>query len=159
MFVVAHLTSTHSLDFRTCKVQISSMISFLNEKSVTHRSELLADILRGTEVIDKVRQDGLLAACPDMSGKTIPNCPILLSLYSSFLVLQYSALVTPGDLKQIQGNFVLHVKIFAKMHSCIVKAVFQQLCNELDGFLEQIMETALKREPTLQELIRGIFDY
>ena len=159
MFVVAHMTSTHSLDFRTCEAQISSTISLLHEKGVAHRNELLADILRGTEVIDKVQQDGLLAARPDTFGTMISNCPILLSLYISFLVLQYSALVTPGDLQQIHGNFVLQEKIFAKMYSQEVKAVFQQLCNELDGFLEQIVETALKREPTLQELIRGMFDY
>ena len=163
LFVIIHMAIHYSLDLQQYKGQIKSTISLLLNRGITHHTDLLARLLKGTRILERVEGYGLISEVPeenlDASASMIKNCPVLMTLYVNFMILLSLAEGTPADWHQIKVNFVHQEKMFAKMYSHEVKVVFQELCNELDLFLEETIETALQQAPGLQELIKGMFCY
>ncbi len=163
LFTIVHMALTYSLDLSPYQAQLRSTAALLLRKGITHHNHLLQHLLGGTKIFETVKRNGLLNEVPeenlDASASMIQNCPVFVTLYVNLTVLLHFSEATSSDWSQIKTNFREKEKKFAKMYSHEVRIVFQELCSEVDSFLEDTVDTALKQAPGLQEIIKGMLHY
>lgn len=163
LFAVVHMTVAYSLDLSPYQTRLRSTVALLLRKGITHHNHLLQHLLRGTNIFKTATSHGLLSEVPeeslDASASMIQNCPVFVTLYVNLTVLLSFSEATPADWEQIKTNFREEEKMFARMYSHEVRVVFQELCSEVDSFLDETLDLALKQAPGLQEIVKAMLHY
>ena len=138
---------------------IESTVQLLRKEGFQFRGDVILQLLQGTSVGKIINKEMLFPQkCNPMSvSAVVQDCPILITLYLSMFVLENRSKLSQHDWCQIKANIRLNDNTFAAMYANVVKIIFQVITNDLDCFKEEMLKSALKRTPGLQELVFELF--